>query len=135
MLVRCVSNRYADLPRTSALYAEECGDARLMIQEGREYVVYGVAGMDSEIMYSILSDKYSQFPEWYPSILFTIIDSRLPTCWRYASRSSGTTHLTKFILTFPEWADDTLFNCRLIDGDPKYQDIWDHYRVAIERES
>src|SRR5690242_1838814 len=120
MRVRCIANAYSLLPATSVLYARDCGDAKLSLQIGKEYVVYGVWGRGGEILYSILADEYSRFPEWFPAMLFDVVDGQLPSCWRYAPQPDMDSKLPSFLLAFPEWARDRSFNWNLVEGEPTH---------------
>lgn len=135
MRVRCVANKNSDLPSNSRVYRASHGDAELGPQIGEEYTVYGISGHSTEILYSILSDKYSSFPEWYPSILFEVVDGRVPPCWVFTPLFVGQSDLQKFILTFPEWSVDPSFEWNLIDGSPSHQEIWQKYKALIDQDA
>ena len=134
MRVRCIANAYSLLPATSVIYAPDCGDATLSLQIGTEYIVYGVWGRGCENLYSILADEYSRFPEWFPSMLFEVVDGQLPSCWRYAPQPDSDSKLPSFLLAFPEWASDRSFNWNLVEGEPTHQELWQRYHALIDAE-
>jgi len=135
MRVRCIANAYNLLPSTSLLYADDCGDAKIPLEIGQDYVVYGLWGRGYEILYSVHSDPYSRFPRWYPSMLFEMIDGQLPSCWRYAPEPDPESGLPSFLMVFPEWASDRSFYWNLVDGELTHQDLWQRYRALMNEES
>lgn len=135
MRIRCIANAYSLLPPSSILYQSDSGSATLSLQIDKEYIVYGIWGRGNEILYSILADEYSRFPEWFPSMLFEVVDGRVPSCWRYTPQPDTDSKLPSFLMVFPEWANDRSFNWNLIEGELGHQELWRHYRIRIDTES
>jgi hypothetical protein len=124
MRVRCIENKYRSLPASSVHYSPHCDDdATLSLQVNKEYVVYAIWGSGNEILFS---SEYSRYPSWFPSILFEVVDDRLPTCWRFKPYSD-----TNFLIAFPEWISGESFNEDVVDGEPYTQEIWQRYRAEI----
>jgi hypothetical protein len=135
MRVRCISNAYQALPSTSIHYVAECGAATFALKLGEDYTVYAVWGRGTETLYSILDDERAGYPKWFPAVLFEVVDGRLPTCWRYAQDLEPETRSSCFLIAFPEWINDRMFNENLVEGDPLTKRIWQRYRVQIANES
>lgn len=135
MRVRCISNVYQTLPSTSIHYTADCGAATFALNIGQDYVVYAIWGRGVEILYSLLDDERASYPKWFPSVLFEVVDGRLPTCWQYAPGTLQEAKSACFFIAFSEWISDQMFNENLVDGDPSAKAIWQRYRIQIANES
>lgn len=125
MLVRCRSNRGADLP--SSCLDDRSGfrvDTEFPVTPGRTYAVHAITIFLGHPWYYILNDDRLRWPVWAPGPLFDVDDPALPDGWhvayhRFRSGNANT------VISFPEWADDPHFYERLVDGDEESLRIFD----------
>ena len=138
MRIRCIANKYRDLPKGSRAYLPNCDDAEFPVKINQEYTVYGICGMGNEVFYSILVNAYSSFPEWFSSTLFTVVEGSMPSCWCYQVLPllRGNTHPSaRFIISYPEWAYDRTYEWDLFEGVETHREIWLRYKGLIDQES
>jgi hypothetical protein len=118
MLVRCVSNSGADLPeisRDSRMGIDASTEFALTV--GRDYVVFAVTNYLATIWYYVMDDDDLPYPVWKPAPLIEMVDGRVPDHWvlaQYRNRSDGG---HRFLLSFPEWAENWHYYELLVGGN------------------
>lgn len=135
MRVVCIDNTYQSLTIDSVYYPGEHQDARFSLHLDSEYIVYAIWIKGSEVLYFILEDERASYAKWFPSVLFQVVDGRMPSCWRYGLNIGEDVKTSNFLLAFSDWMSDPLFNENLVDGDPSAREVWERYRRQIASES
>src|SRR6266498_2853093 len=82
MRVECLSKSGLALP-IQYLELGYSSDADFDLEIGKSYRVYGMCLRRHCLAYLIDPDGSSQ-PNWYPAILFSVQDHRLPTAWMFS---------------------------------------------------
>ncbi|WP_139044342.1 hypothetical protein [Marinobacterium stanieri] len=101
-------------------------DGQLNLEIGKEYCVYGVAFRDNSPWYYLCLDEDDESPTAYPAELFNIKKSNLSSCWILSLESSS--------ILFEEWANDSFFYERLVEGDPEALGIFKSYKIIMDNE-
>ena len=114
MKIKCIENNFLRLNDKSVVkkikkyfYLSD-GNVNLIIN--KKYIVYGIMFRENHPWFYICIDDEDEYPTAYPMDLFEIIDDKLSEYWRLSIRESS--------FVFEEWANDSTFYERLVDGDP-----------------
>lgn len=117
MWVRCLFDRIADIPSASArarISSEIHLDQR--IDALRSNSVYEVRALelweDDTWRFYLHPDLTMPWPTPYPSALFSVVDSSIPSGWSCQFLDSAPKRIS-----FSAWAQDDTFYERLVDGD------------------
>jgi hypothetical protein len=114
MKIICIKNSKESLP-ASILGRYKLSYEILPLVEGKEYVIYALRVYLGHIWYCLCDEHFTFYPNWYPWMLFEVIDTRLSRHWvfGYEEDEYGRTPY----LSFPEWASDRRFYEDLVDGN------------------
>lgn len=78
-------------------------------------------------------EDYDEYPKPFSSVFFDVVDDTLSPHWKLSSVSQGEYEaLTS--LVFDEWAKDSSFYEKLIEGDSEAVDIFAKYRNIMDQE-
>ena len=134
MTVRCISNTDVGLPASLEKYGYR-GGRPLPLTVGKDYVVYGIGFLNSEIWYFIENDDAGslRYPNREPAQLFTVLEGSIPRCWEFAYTPDHGDHSA--LMTFSEWTTDRYFYDRLTDGQTREVEIFKRRKRAIDTES
>jgi hypothetical protein len=135
MILTCLSNQGAVLPdRNIDVQAGFTRETHFPITIGREYVVYAMTIRGHDVWYYILDDRNLPYPVWHPAPLFSVVDGKVPSSWRYIYTSSADDFLA--VWAFPEWAQDPgRYYDQLSDRDEEALAIFSRRRQEIDVES
>jgi hypothetical protein len=98
---------------------------------GQTYAVIGLTGFNGGIWYYVADDHELDYPVWYPSPLFEVVDGHLSPIWKAGEHGHGANRTV--YLAFPEWADDWYFYDRLTDGDEQARRVYRKYKALFEQ--
>ncbi len=113
MKVKAVSTNASSLPER--YYASGYTRSSVFhIAVEQEYQVYGICVLKDILLYLIVDS--TQRPNWYPSYLFRVTDSRIPDDWHYAHFDEDTMGGPSAVWGYKELATDQ-----------------DHYNGLVER--
>jgi hypothetical protein len=137
MIVRCIRNKLADFEEgplkdslKEVVHLDESEDIGLKI--GDLYTVYGV-NLDFLVegmpFYYICESSDSSYPVPMSAAFFEIIDSRLSKHWIFSFDQNQT-----YGLFSPEWANNSGFYERLVDGNQNEEAIFSNYKKLMESE-
>jgi hypothetical protein len=120
MKVRPVANSGEYLP--TAMLDRKWGitkEKSFSLTIGKEYIVYAVTAVKEAFWYYVLDERGLPYPVWYPSPLFEVSDGSVPSHWivNYFSDPNSRDRIGTSILSFKDWAIDSSFYERLIDGE------------------
>lgn len=107
------------------------GSTNLVI--GRKYTVYGVVFWDNSPWYYLCSEEYDEYPIPFAADFFAILDGRLSSYFRLSAVSENDGEILSS-LVFYEWAKDSSFYERLIDGDPEAVELFGKYKQLMDQE-
>lgn len=68
------------------------------------------------------------WPTPYPAEFFDFVETSLPNGWALSFATAGNDVVIRCI-SFPEWAHDEHFYERLVDGDQRTIEIYEHRRL------
>ncbi|MCU1748386.1 hypothetical protein [Pseudomonas sp. 6D_7.1_Bac1] len=105
----------------------------LDLQVGREYVVYGVEFWDNCPWFYLCTEDDDEYPKPFAADFFETTDKRISKCWTLVtSPCEGDENSTR--LVFEEWARDSAFYERLIDGEGDAVTLFAEYRFLMDSE-
>ena len=133
MKVRCIANTAGALPR--GVIDERLGygpDHRFPLTVGAEYVVYAVTTAPGGLWFYLADDDFTSYPVFRPSQLFELVDDRLSSSWRAATR--GPVGENDWLFAFEEWAGDPSFYERLVDGEPEAVSVFFRRKEELDEE-
>lgn len=107
-------------------------DGQLNLEKNVEYCVYGIVFRDNSPWYYLCLDEDDESPTPYPSELFKIVDGRLSSYWRISTE--GSTNGVISSMVFDEWANESSFYERLVDGDPSAIELFKNYQSLMNKE-
>lgn len=137
MKVLCVINNIYQLKEISTVERLKkyihLSDGQLNLEKNKEYNVYGVFFRDNSPWYYINIDDETLEPTLYPAEVFNITNKNLSSYWQLSSiiYPDG---IKVTSLVFDEWAKDSLFYERLIDGDPEALALFKKYKILMDKE-
>jgi len=134
MIAHCITSTGASLPPD--LIVANSGlsrntDFRLTV--GQDYVVFAVAFIGQHVWYCVLEDGVD-CPYYKPASLFLVKNPRLSRYWFGVSRANPPPGSAQFELAFREWAQDSSYYTRLVEGDPAAEELFGRYRSPMELE-
>lgn len=132
MKVKCLFNEVSNIS-DGALLQHVKKFIRLTsvnLDVGREYIVYGMIFREGNPWFYVCDPDMPEYPVPQFSGFFEIIDPRFSKSWRLHWPEGQAAQIV------PEkWAQDPLFYERLVDINPKEQEIFESIRVAFDAEA
>jgi hypothetical protein len=107
-------------------------DGQLDLEKSVEYCVYGIIFRDNSPWYYLCLDEDDESPSPFPADLFKVTDDSLSSYWRLSSQSFTDGVISSMV--FDEWANDSSFYERLIDGDPLAIELFKKYQDLMNKE-
>ena len=136
MIVRCLSNRGSDLPKTSRDPSGGIHDNTVFeLQVDQRYVVYGLTVYLNHAWYYLCAGRGDTFPIWYPSPLFEVADGQLSAHWIFNYFLDPPRGVDYAVIAFPEWANDLSFYNRLTEGEEEAVLTFQRYKRLIDDET
>ena len=108
-------------------------DGEIGLEVGREYPVYGVVFWDNSPWYYLCSEDYDKYPKPFAAEFFNVLDDKLSSFWKLSAMDQGKGEILSS-LVFDEWAKDSTFYERLVEGDPEAVDLFAKYRKEMDKE-
>jgi hypothetical protein len=137
MRVKCISNKGSGLRKyniDNESWPRESGIFRITVD--KEYIVYCITMLNNSIWYYILQDvELMDYPIWHPAELFEVVDSGMPSVWKFGIQENESNRLLQPMISFPEWASDIYYYDRLTDRDEEAVNIFRRYKEIIDKES
>jgi hypothetical protein len=133
VIVECLANSGEALPEASR--NEMTGmtvDAEFPLTVGKRYVVYAFTVFDGYSWFYVLDDDRHAYPIWYPAVLFTVTDPRIPDDWVFGYVRPRPDEDGFPIVSFPEWALDRRYYEELVDGSPSATETFARRRISAE---
>lgn len=107
-------------------------DGQMELDKNVEYCVYGIIFRDNAPWYYLCLDENDESPSPYPASLFKVTDDRLSSYWRLSTQTVTNGIISSMV--FEEWANDSSFFERLIDGDPSAIESFKKHQDLINKE-
>ena len=136
MKVLCTINNIFDL-RDSVTVERlkkyiRLSDGQLNLEKDKEYCVYGVLFRDNSPWFYLCLDDDDESPTPYPTELFDITDGRFSSYWRLSTEAYPDGVMSSMV--FDEWANDSSFYERLVEGDSSAIEVFANYRELMNEE-
>jgi len=134
MIIKCLANKGLDLPKEYLVPASNYNEKHIFpVNINQLYVVYGMTIFSGYVWY-FLMDNIHDYPFWHPSPLFSVSDGQLSRYWVYSVSHQESKSQTRYLWTFPEWANFPGFYDDLVDGKKAACDIFFAYKLKIDLE-
>jgi hypothetical protein len=141
MKVKCINNTGAVLPDILfTLYGYSHNMIFKWITIDRTYIVYAVFIMKRVKWYLICSDDYNganiNYPSFYPSSLFEIIDEKSSTYWVTKRMKDDYDDKQGLVLNtgFPQIINEEFFYGNLVEGHEREIIIFHKFKSLIDNE-
>lgn len=130
MEIKCLSRSGTDLPEGLRSHPEMnlTAGTTFPLELGKCYTVYGITVFLGHVWHYICDEHFAGYPVWNPASLFTLVDNRLPSCWRVGF------HGEALIIAFDEWVNDRLFYDRLTDLQADAVAVFNKWKGIIDEE-
>ena len=137
MKIRCKLNKLSQIkPLELKEWLKEFihleDDEELSLKLGEEYTVYGIVFYNNYPFYYVFDDMNDNYPRHFPAVFFEIIDYKLSKHWilsyGYKNHESTSAFLIK------DWAEDSSFYEKLIEGEEEQIKKMDYYKKLIDKE-
>lgn len=136
MVIECNTIDSRSLP--SELIRPELGlgiDRIFALKLGKPYVVYGITYALGHLWYYVIDERNLSYPVWYPSPIFSVINSQVSVFWRVGIHSIGIDNIKIPIISFREWVDGKNYYEMLMDGDSQAISIFEKYKKMMDDEA
>ena len=136
MKVQCIVNNLNCIENNDAVekLSNYIGNAEgeVGLDMGSVHTVYGVEFWDNHPLYYLCVDN-DEYPIPFSSVFFKVVDERLSQYWvlRTSMGFDGDFHTA---LLNKEWANNTLFYERLLDGDSSAVSIFGKIKKIMDSE-
>ncbi len=99
------------------------------------FIVYALAFSD-EVKFAIQTEKFPSAPSFVSECQARTIDRRLSRHWVLRnSKEIDTEPVARLsMISFPEWADDTMFYSKLVNSDSDAGEHWRRSKALLDRE-
>ncbi|MBN9378089.1 MAG: hypothetical protein BGO14_01245 [Chlamydiales bacterium 38-26] len=132
MKVQCISNSTNGLPQKLIEAENYKIDSEFYVKVNKKYTVYGMSQASNNIWYGVSLYNTDDYAVWYPSQLFSIIDSRVSKYWTFSIKEFPL--FKRVIWAFPEWADEMSYYDKLVDGEEEEVEIFKKYKLLMDLE-
>lgn len=135
MKIKAIGRRGADLD--PKMFSPQLGysiSTEFGLTVGATYIVLAIEPFQDWFFYYIIGDDVDQFPIWFPSQLFEVVDGRLSKYWQCGHFPGDKYGPGGPIISWNDWISDKLFYDRLVNGDEGAVDSFERMRRLIEKE-
>ena len=132
MKVQCISNLAKSLPQELINLKNYNINKEFNVTINEKYTIYAMGLASNNIWYAISLYDTQGHTIWYPSQLFSIIDSRLSKYWIFSIKEFPL--FERVIWAFPEWADEMSYYDKLVDGEEEEVEIFKKYKLLMDIE-
>ncbi|GHU72792.1 hypothetical protein FACS189413_16390 [Bacteroidia bacterium] len=135
MIVKCkqTNAKYFDLQYVTTVFSNQFDyGGRFGIELDREYIVMGIVTYNDSNCAYYLIDTYGR-PDWYPNLLFDIIDNSLPNSWNVCIYNCNSLKISS-LYGFKELCNNDDFYDKLIERDEDAMRIYFKRKIELERE-
>ena len=132
MKVICKKNtaKGLNLEEVKTLFIDEY---RYRLEIGREYVVMGIVTYKNSNCPYYLIDHDGR-PDWFPYVLFDVIDNSLPENWYIRVFNKGEAGNLFTLIGFDELCNDDDFHDALLNRDETAMKIYRERRMAVKND-
>jgi len=133
MIVRCTTNRFADLPESYIDPAANMGRDAISraLVVGQEYVVYAISTAEGRVHYYVHKDDEIPYPYAEPAPMFEVVDAKPSSSWRVGFDVAQ----NRLTVAFDEWFSMPNFYDRLTDWEQQEGEVWKTVKARLDHEA